>query len=137
MTYTTSTHGFSFLSCPALSPLYLSSPLFHSLIQSDSFLCDCQLHWLPDWLVTRGLQAGVNATCAHPESLKGMSLFQAPSSSFVCGELSLCIFSVYMGGRVEQEALEAQMGHTDSLALFCCLHTCTYLLVCCFCLALH
>ncbi|KAE8298078.1 Leucine-rich repeats and immunoglobulin-like domains protein 1 [Larimichthys crocea] len=57
------------------------------LIQSDSFLCDCQLQWLPDWLVTRGLQAAVNATCAHPESLKGTSIFQAPSSSFVCDDL--------------------------------------------------
>uniref|UniRef100_A0A673A9X2 Ig-like domain-containing protein n=1 Tax=Sphaeramia orbicularis TaxID=375764 RepID=A0A673A9X2_9TELE len=57
------------------------------LIQSDSFLCDCQLHWLPEWLVTRGLQAGVNATCAHPESLKGTSIFQAPSNSFVCDDL--------------------------------------------------
>uniref|UniRef100_A0A665TNI6 Ig-like domain-containing protein n=1 Tax=Echeneis naucrates TaxID=173247 RepID=A0A665TNI6_ECHNA len=57
------------------------------LIQSDSFLCDCQLHWLPDWLVTHGLQASVNATCAHPESLKGTSIFQAPSSSFVCDDL--------------------------------------------------
>lgn len=66
--------------------LPLSSPLFHSLIQSDSFLCDCQLHWLPDWLAAHGLQSGVNATCAHPESLKGIGLFQAPSGSFVCGE---------------------------------------------------
>nr|XP_020488767.1 leucine-rich repeats and immunoglobulin-like domains protein 1 [Labrus bergylta] len=57
------------------------------LIQSDSFLCDCQLHWLPDWLVTRSLQAGVNATCAHPESLKGTDIFQAPPSSFVCDDL--------------------------------------------------
>ncbi|XP_061779809.2 leucine-rich repeats and immunoglobulin-like domains protein 1 isoform X1 [Nerophis lumbriciformis] len=57
------------------------------LIQSDSFLCDCQLHWLPEWVVTRGLQAGVNATCAHPQSLKGTSVFQAPASSFVCDDL--------------------------------------------------
>ncbi|KAM3877607.1 leucine-rich repeats and immunoglobulin-like domains protein 1 [Diretmus argenteus] len=57
------------------------------LIQSDSFLCDCQLHWLPEWLVTRGLQTGVDATCAHPESLKGTSIFQAPSKSFVCDDL--------------------------------------------------
>ncbi|XP_076012898.1 leucine-rich repeats and immunoglobulin-like domains protein 1 [Genypterus blacodes] len=57
------------------------------LIQSDSFLCDCQLQWLPDWLAGRGLQSGVNATCAHPESLKGSSVFQPPSESFVCDDL--------------------------------------------------
>uniref|UniRef100_UPI003AAC47EF leucine-rich repeats and immunoglobulin-like domains protein 1 n=1 Tax=Centroberyx gerrardi TaxID=166262 RepID=UPI003AAC47EF len=57
------------------------------LIQSDSFLCDCQLHWLPEWLVARGLQTGVDSTCAHPESLKGTSIFQAPSESFVCDDL--------------------------------------------------
>lgn len=57
------------------------------LIQSDSFLCDCQLHWLPEWSVTRGLQSGVDATCAHPESLKGTNIFQAPSESFVCDDL--------------------------------------------------
>lgn len=56
-------------------------------IQSDSFLCDCQLHWLPTWLSSRNLEAGVNATCAHPENLKGVSIFQAPSSSFVCDDL--------------------------------------------------
>ncbi|XP_077386151.1 leucine-rich repeats and immunoglobulin-like domains protein 1 [Festucalex cinctus] len=56
------------------------------LIQSDSFLCDCQLRWLPEWLMSRGAQTGVNATCAHPESLKGTSVFQAPSSSFVCDD---------------------------------------------------
>ncbi|KAK0155729.1 Leucine-rich repeats and immunoglobulin-like domains protein 1 [Merluccius polli] len=57
------------------------------LLQSDSFLCDCQLQWLPGWLLTRRLQAGVNATCAHPESLKGTSIFHAPASSFVCDDL--------------------------------------------------
>uniref|UniRef100_H3D0N2 Leucine rich repeats and immunoglobulin like domains 1 n=1 Tax=Tetraodon nigroviridis TaxID=99883 RepID=H3D0N2_TETNG len=57
------------------------------LIQSDSFLCDCQLQWLPGWLASRLLQAGVSATCAHPESLKGTSIFQAPTSSFVCDDL--------------------------------------------------
>ncbi|TWW61778.1 Leucine-rich repeats and immunoglobulin-like domains protein 1 [Takifugu flavidus] len=57
------------------------------LIQSDSFLCDCQLQWLPGWLVSRLLQASVSATCAHPEGLKGTSIFQAPPSSFVCDDL--------------------------------------------------
>nr|XP_046168710.1 leucine-rich repeats and immunoglobulin-like domains protein 1 isoform X1 [Oncorhynchus gorbuscha] len=57
------------------------------LIQSDRFLCDCQLHWFPEWLLTRGLQTGVEATCAHPETLKGASIFQAPPESFVCDDL--------------------------------------------------
>ncbi|XP_026871277.2 leucine-rich repeats and immunoglobulin-like domains protein 1 isoform X1 [Electrophorus electricus] len=61
----------------------------HSLeIQSDSFLCDCQLSWFPEWLVTQGLQAGVQATCAHPSSLQGTSVFQAPPQSFVCDDLA-------------------------------------------------
>ncbi|XP_062969402.1 leucine-rich repeats and immunoglobulin-like domains protein 1 isoform X2 [Cynocephalus volans] len=53
-------------------------------ISSDSFLCDCQLKWLPLWLMGRMLQTFVTATCAHPESLKGQSIFSVPPESFVC-----------------------------------------------------
>ncbi|XP_075406027.1 leucine-rich repeats and immunoglobulin-like domains protein 1 [Tenrec ecaudatus] len=56
-------------------------------ISSDSFLCDCQLKWLPAWLMGRTLQAFVTATCAHPLSLKGQSIFSVPSESFVCDDL--------------------------------------------------
>uniref|UniRef100_A0A3B3QJH9 Leucine rich repeats and immunoglobulin like domains 1 n=1 Tax=Paramormyrops kingsleyae TaxID=1676925 RepID=A0A3B3QJH9_9TELE len=56
-------------------------------IQSDSFLCDCQLRWFPEWLAARGLQAGVEAVCAHPESLKGKSIFEVQADSFVCVDL--------------------------------------------------
>ncbi|XP_005335378.2 leucine-rich repeats and immunoglobulin-like domains protein 1 isoform X1 [Ictidomys tridecemlineatus] len=55
-------------------------------ISSDSFLCDCQLKWLPPWLESRTLQAFVTATCAHPESLKGQSIFSVPPESFVCDD---------------------------------------------------
>lgn len=61
-------------------------------ISSDSFLCDCQLKWLPPWLLGRMLQAFVTATCAHPESLKGQSIFSVPSESFVCGKIIFLIF---------------------------------------------
>uniref|UniRef100_A0A8C0SF88 Ig-like domain-containing protein n=1 Tax=Canis lupus familiaris TaxID=9615 RepID=A0A8C0SF88_CANLF len=56
-------------------------------ISSDSFLCDCQLKWLPPWLLSRTLQAFVTATCAHPESLKGQSIFSVSPESFVCDDL--------------------------------------------------
>ncbi|XP_037348275.1 leucine-rich repeats and immunoglobulin-like domains protein 1 isoform X2 [Talpa occidentalis] len=55
-------------------------------ISSDSFLCDCQLKWLPLWLLSRTLQAFVTATCAHPESLKGQSIFSVLPESFVCDD---------------------------------------------------
>ncbi|XP_023569109.1 leucine-rich repeats and immunoglobulin-like domains protein 1 isoform X2 [Octodon degus] len=55
-------------------------------MNSESFLCDCQLKWLPPWLVSRTLQAFVTATCAHPESLKGQSIFSIPPESFVCDD---------------------------------------------------
>uniref|UniRef100_A0A8C0ABW1 Leucine rich repeats and immunoglobulin like domains 1 n=1 Tax=Bos mutus grunniens TaxID=30521 RepID=A0A8C0ABW1_BOSMU len=56
-------------------------------ISSDSFLCDCQLKWLPPWLLGRTLQSFVMATCAHPEALKGQSIFSVPLESFVCDDL--------------------------------------------------
>nr|XP_020752211.1 leucine-rich repeats and immunoglobulin-like domains protein 1 isoform X2 [Odocoileus virginianus texanus] len=56
-------------------------------ISSDSFLCDCQLKWLPPWLLGRTLQGFVTATCAHPEALKGRSIFSVPPESFVCDDL--------------------------------------------------
>ncbi|XP_016078586.1 PREDICTED: leucine-rich repeats and immunoglobulin-like domains protein 1 isoform X1 [Miniopterus natalensis] len=56
-------------------------------ISSESFLCDCQLKWLPPWLLGRTLQASVTATCAHPEALKGLSIFSVPPESFVCEDL--------------------------------------------------
>lgn len=55
-------------------------------ISSESFLCDCQLKWLPPWLMGRMLQAFVTATCAHPESLKGQSIFSVLPDSFVCDD---------------------------------------------------
>ncbi|XP_038666521.1 leucine-rich repeats and immunoglobulin-like domains protein 1 isoform X1 [Scyliorhinus canicula] len=55
-------------------------------LNSDSFLCDCQLKWLPQWLIGREFQSSVVATCAHPESLKGKSIFIVPIESFVCDD---------------------------------------------------
>ncbi|XP_067907671.1 leucine-rich repeats and immunoglobulin-like domains protein 1 isoform X2 [Heterodontus francisci] len=55
-------------------------------MNSDSFLCDCQLKWLPQWLIGRDFQSGIVATCAHPELLKGKSIFIVPSESFVCDD---------------------------------------------------
>ncbi|XP_008586400.1 PREDICTED: leucine-rich repeats and immunoglobulin-like domains protein 1 [Galeopterus variegatus] len=52
-------------------------------ISSDSFLCDCQLKWLPLWLMGRMLQTFVTATCAHPESLKGQSIFSVQPHKFL------------------------------------------------------
>nr|XP_060622385.1 leucine-rich repeats and immunoglobulin-like domains protein 1 [Anolis sagrei ordinatus] len=53
-------------------------------INSESFLCDCQLKWLPSWLTKKELRPFVEATCAHPESLKGKSIFDVVPESFVC-----------------------------------------------------
>uniref|UniRef100_A0A8C8SI05 Leucine rich repeats and immunoglobulin like domains 1 n=1 Tax=Pelusios castaneus TaxID=367368 RepID=A0A8C8SI05_9SAUR len=55
-------------------------------INSDSFLCDCQLKWLPQWLAEKEQQPFVVATCAHPESLKSKSIFAVPAESFVCDD---------------------------------------------------
>ena len=75
---------------------HLTPPLCFAFshISSDSFLCDCQLKWLPPWLLGRMLQGFVTATCAHPESLKGQSIFSVPPESFVCGKIVSVILRV-------------------------------------------
>ncbi|XP_070594282.1 leucine-rich repeats and immunoglobulin-like domains protein 1 isoform X1 [Erythrolamprus reginae] len=55
-------------------------------INSESFLCDCQLKWLPLWLTKKKQQLFVEATCAHPESLKGKSILEVVPESFVCDD---------------------------------------------------
>lgn len=90
------------LSFPAFSPCRTHSRLVLVLfpcshINSDSFLCDCQLKWLPQWLVEKELQSFVVATCAHPESLKSKSIFAILPESFVCGKSCLCVSRLYEG----------------------------------------
>lgn len=55
-------------------------------VSSNSFLCDCHLKWFPQWLTSNGFQANVEASCAHPESLKNTSIFKVASESFVCDD---------------------------------------------------
>ncbi|KAM5148036.1 leucine-rich repeats and immunoglobulin-like domains protein 1 [Mantella aurantiaca] len=55
-------------------------------INSESFLCDCHLTWLPAWLASKKLQSSVKAICAHPESLHGKSIFSVPAKNFSCDD---------------------------------------------------
>ncbi|KAE8612587.1 hypothetical protein XENTR_v10012906 [Xenopus tropicalis] len=57
------------------------------VVGSSSFLCDCHLKWLPQWLTSRRLQTKVKASCAHPGSLNNTSIFSVPPRSFVCDDL--------------------------------------------------
>ncbi|XP_078065613.1 leucine-rich repeats and immunoglobulin-like domains protein 1 isoform X3 [Mustelus asterias] len=91
----------AFIGLEALEHLNLASNMIRSIqgeaftkmkslkelsMNSDSFLCDCQLKWLPQWLIGRGFQSSVVAMCAHPESLKGKSIFVVSAESFVCDD---------------------------------------------------
>ncbi|XP_032077633.1 leucine-rich repeats and immunoglobulin-like domains protein 3 [Thamnophis elegans] len=55
-------------------------------INTSSLLCDCQLKWLPDWLIDNKFQTFVNATCAHPQALKGRNVFTVSLEGFVCDD---------------------------------------------------
>lgn len=57
------------------------------LLNSDSFLCDCQLKWLPQWLSGKKFKSSVVASCSHPESLQSRSIFSVPADSFVCDDV--------------------------------------------------
>ncbi|KAF7246498.1 Leucine-rich repeats and immunoglobulin-like domains protein 3 [Varanus komodoensis] len=72
-----SVQGNTFSQMKKLKELYLNT---------SSLLCDCQLKWLPEWLVDNNFETFVNATCAHPQILKGRSVFAVSLDGFVCDD---------------------------------------------------
>ncbi|XP_019808220.2 leucine-rich repeats and immunoglobulin-like domains protein 3 isoform X5 [Tursiops truncatus] len=57
-------------------------------LNTSSLLCDCQLKWLPQWVAENNFQSFVNASCAHPQLLKGRSIFAVSPDGFVCDSRS-------------------------------------------------
>ncbi|XP_021240711.1 leucine-rich repeats and immunoglobulin-like domains protein 3 isoform X2 [Numida meleagris] len=55
-------------------------------LNTSSLLCDCQLKWLPQWVSENNFQNFVNASCAHPQLLKGRSIFAVSLDAFVCDD---------------------------------------------------
>ncbi|KAJ8245552.1 hypothetical protein GJAV_G00271960 [Gymnothorax javanicus] len=56
------------------------------ILNTSSLLCDCQLKWLPGWVTECGFGALINASCAHPLTLKGRSVFSVGQEDFVCDD---------------------------------------------------
>ncbi|XP_061570569.1 leucine-rich repeats and immunoglobulin-like domains protein 3 [Cololabis saira] len=56
------------------------------LLNTSSLLCDCQLKWLPVWVAEQTFLPCVNASCAHPQMLKGRSVFAVGQEEFVCDD---------------------------------------------------
>ncbi|XP_061617824.1 leucine-rich repeats and immunoglobulin-like domains protein 3 isoform X1 [Phyllopteryx taeniolatus] len=56
-------------------------------LNTSSLLCDCQLKWLPVWVAEQTFLPCINASCAHPQMLKGRSVFAVGSEEFVCDDL--------------------------------------------------
>ncbi|XP_056443603.1 leucine-rich repeats and immunoglobulin-like domains protein 3 [Gadus chalcogrammus] len=56
-------------------------------LNTSSLLCDCQIKWLATWVAAQAFLPLVNASCAHPQMLKGMSLFSVGQDDFVCDDL--------------------------------------------------
>ena len=56
-------------------------------LNSSSLLCDCQLKWLPSWLVSSSeLVTSVHLKCGHPETLFGFVVQEVPVNNFTCGK---------------------------------------------------
>ncbi|KAJ8374053.1 hypothetical protein SKAU_G00046330 [Synaphobranchus kaupii] len=55
-------------------------------LNTSSLLCDCQLKWLPQWAADDGFAPYINASCAHPLTLKGKSVFGVSQEEFVCDD---------------------------------------------------
>ncbi|KAL0962863.1 hypothetical protein UPYG_G00346480 [Umbra pygmaea] len=55
-------------------------------LNTTSLLCDCQLKWLPVWVAEQAFLPYVNASCAHPQMLKGQNVLTVSQEDFVCDD---------------------------------------------------
>ncbi|XP_061839612.1 leucine-rich repeats and immunoglobulin-like domains protein 3 [Nerophis lumbriciformis] len=55
-------------------------------LNTSSLLCDCQLKWLPVWVAEQTFLPAINASCAHPQTLKSRSVFAIGPEEFVCDD---------------------------------------------------
>lgn len=55
-------------------------------LNTSSLLCDCQLKWFLQWVADNQFQPFINASCAHPQLLKGKSIFVVNQEDFVCDD---------------------------------------------------
>ncbi|MEE6480726.1 hypothetical protein FKM82_012656 [Ascaphus truei] len=55
-------------------------------LNTSSLLCDCQMKWLPQWVAENNFQTFIDASCAHPQILKGRSIFAVRPDGFVCDD---------------------------------------------------
>lgn len=56
------------------------------LLDSSSLLCDCNLLWLPAWIVRKGFQASVQVRCGHPPMLDGLPVLDIAAENFTCND---------------------------------------------------
>nr|XP_050027709.1 leucine-rich repeats and immunoglobulin-like domains protein 3 [Dermacentor andersoni] len=54
------------------------------LLDSSSLLCDCNLLWLPAWIVRKGFQESVKVRCGHPPALEGLPVLNIAAENFTC-----------------------------------------------------
>lgn len=57
-----------------------------SRLNTSSLLCDCHLKWLPVWVTQQTFLLRLDASCAHPQTLQGRSVFGVGQEELVCGE---------------------------------------------------
>ncbi|KAL1416137.1 hypothetical protein MTO96_006406 [Rhipicephalus appendiculatus] len=56
------------------------------LLDSSSLLCDCNLLWLPAWIVRKSFQKSVNVRCGHPPALEGQRVLDIAAENFTCND---------------------------------------------------
>ncbi|XP_038675482.1 leucine-rich repeats and immunoglobulin-like domains protein 2 [Scyliorhinus canicula] len=64
-------------------------------LNTSSLLCDCQLKWLPQFLVEKQFQHMVTADCAHPAWLAGKSIFNVDAEDYICDAFPKPMISVH------------------------------------------
>ncbi|XP_032898195.1 leucine-rich repeats and immunoglobulin-like domains protein 2 [Amblyraja radiata] len=65
------------------------------VLNTSSLLCDCQLKWLPQFLIEKKFSHMVTAKCAHPVWLAGKSIFNIDVEDYICDDFPKPVFTAH------------------------------------------
>lgn len=71
---------------PVISIMLTPHSCSHIVLTENPLRCDCELSWVPDYIMETLATVSDSATCSAPEHIRGRFVNSLQAEEFVCGK---------------------------------------------------